>query len=262
LICGRGHLTAAHEWLASRLITFATGFSMSDLAAAVPFGRNFEEYCLMFMLTDEHKSSRILGVGDGPASFNAEASAQGWRVTSVDPLYEHSAEAIAGDSTKSLDQVVDRVFAGASSWTLSYHKSAESLRAKRFKSIEIFCDDYKHGLSTGRYVAGRLPRLPFLDDSYDVALCSNLLFLYSEMFDLSMHIHSVREMLRVAHTIQIFPLFALDRSISKHLGAVVEHFVAEGCSLSIQTVAYELQPGSNRKLTISRPNHPLSSFRK
>ena len=35
----------------------------------VPFGRSFDEYQKMFDLTEYDLSKRILGVGDGPASF-------------------------------------------------------------------------------------------------------------------------------------------------------------------------------------------------
>ena len=51
------------------------------------FGRSFDEYVKMFDLTGNDLQSNILGVEDGPASFNSELSAKGGRVTSVDPIY-------------------------------------------------------------------------------------------------------------------------------------------------------------------------------
>jgi hypothetical protein len=45
----------------------------------------------MFALTDLDGARSILGCADGPASFNAEAAARGWRLTSADPLYRCSA---------------------------------------------------------------------------------------------------------------------------------------------------------------------------
>jgi len=38
-----------------------------------PWGRSFEEYVRMFSLTPPDLKRKILGCGDGPASFNAEA---------------------------------------------------------------------------------------------------------------------------------------------------------------------------------------------
>lgn len=57
------------------------------LDKVVPFGRSLDEYRNMFALTDGDLDKDIIGVGDGPASFNAEMSALGRSVLSVDPLY-------------------------------------------------------------------------------------------------------------------------------------------------------------------------------
>lgn len=42
----------------------------------------------MFKLTDENLSKKIIGFGDGPASFNFEARESGYNVTSLDPIYQ------------------------------------------------------------------------------------------------------------------------------------------------------------------------------
>jgi hypothetical protein len=41
------------------------------LESVVPFSRSLNEYIQMFNLTTADLSQRILGIGDGPASFNA-----------------------------------------------------------------------------------------------------------------------------------------------------------------------------------------------
>lgn len=45
------------------------------------------EYSAMFKLSNVDLKRRILGCGDGPASFNAEMSSLGRTVVSTDPLY-------------------------------------------------------------------------------------------------------------------------------------------------------------------------------
>jgi hypothetical protein len=45
----------------------------------------------MFALTPQDLRGRILDCGAGPASFNAEATAAGHRISSCDPLYRFSA---------------------------------------------------------------------------------------------------------------------------------------------------------------------------
>jgi hypothetical protein len=63
---------------------------MFTLDQVVPWGRSYEEYTAMFLLTGTDLAGRILGCGDGPASFNAEASRRGSAVVSCDPLYAFS----------------------------------------------------------------------------------------------------------------------------------------------------------------------------
>ena len=48
----------------------------------------------MFALSEADLQLRVLGCADGPASFNAEATRQGTRAISCDPLYRLSAKEI------------------------------------------------------------------------------------------------------------------------------------------------------------------------
>ena len=58
-----------------------------QLSGVVPWGRNIDEYREMFLLTDNDMKKKIAGFGDGPASFNCQASESGTDVTSFDPVY-------------------------------------------------------------------------------------------------------------------------------------------------------------------------------
>ncbi|MCI5142695.1 MAG: SAM-dependent methyltransferase, partial [Candidatus Electrothrix sp. ATG1] len=40
-----------------------------QLKEIVPWGRSFQEYVAMFALSEDDLGKRILGCGDGPASF-------------------------------------------------------------------------------------------------------------------------------------------------------------------------------------------------
>ncbi len=57
---------------------------MFILSTVVPSGRSFDECQRMFALGADDLRLSILGCGDGPASFNAEATQQGRRVTACD----------------------------------------------------------------------------------------------------------------------------------------------------------------------------------
>jgi hypothetical protein len=50
---------------------------MFTLDLIVPWGRSFDEYRQMFALTEADLGGRLVGCGDGPASFNAEATRRG-----------------------------------------------------------------------------------------------------------------------------------------------------------------------------------------
>ena len=65
-----------------------------QLEEVVPWGRNFNEYKLMFQLDDRDLSKKIAGFGDGPASFQCEAVQRGCDVISFDPIYRFSKDAL------------------------------------------------------------------------------------------------------------------------------------------------------------------------
>jgi len=48
-----------------------------QLSEIIPLGRSYEEYVTMFAFSATDSRKRILGCGDGPASFNAELSNSG-----------------------------------------------------------------------------------------------------------------------------------------------------------------------------------------
>jgi hypothetical protein len=74
----------------------------------VPWGRSFQEYTRMFGLTIPELDLRILGCGDGPASFNAECNQRGGRVTSIDPLYRFERAAIERRIAETYDEVMEQ----------------------------------------------------------------------------------------------------------------------------------------------------------
>jgi SAM-dependent methyltransferase len=66
--------------------------------------------------------------------------------------------------------------------------------------------DLPAGLEEGRYREDALPTLPFEDGDFDLALCSHLLFLYSDTLSLEFHVASIRERCRVAGEARVFLL--------------------------------------------------------
>lgn len=223
-----------------------------QLDAVVPFGRSLDEYTHMFTLTSQDLSQRILGVGDGPASFNAEATQQGATVISIDPIYCFSGAEILQRFDAVVDNIIGQVKATANDYVWGYHKSSEDLRYHREQAIQTFLADYELGKKGDRYQAAELPTLPFADGAFDLALCSHLLFLYSQHLDYAFHRSSVLEMLRVSQGVRIFPLLTLMLERSPHLDPLMIELQQLGYQVEVVKVAYELQKGGNEMLVIHR----------
>jgi len=222
------------------------------LEKVVPFGRSLDEYRKIFSLADNDLNRRIIGIGDGPASFNAEMTALGKHVVSVDPVYAFSGDEIERQFNAVVDDIIAQVKATPDDWTWSYHKSADELRACRVRVLQTFIADYDQGRSEGRYVEGELPRLSFADDGFDLALCSHLLFLYSDHLSYEFHEASILEMLRLAPEARIFPLLTLARQRSPYIDPLIDQLKSRGYRASIERVDYEMQRGGNEMLQVMR----------
>lgn len=220
----------------------------------LPLGHSFDEYSRIFRLEESDRRKRILGVGDGPASFTAEASRRGWRVTSIDPIYRFSAGEIRRRYGGLIDTVVKTISDTPQDWAWSYHKNPGDLRAHMVGVTREFLRDLAAERRDGRYVAGALPALPFSEGAFDLALCAHLLFLYSDVFDLDFHRRSICEMLRVAGEVRLFPLLTLDLSRSPHLEPLISDLQDRGFLVTVRKVDYELHKGGNEVLVIRRGN--------
>ena len=218
----------------------------------VPWGRTMEEYCGMFDLGERELRGRILGCGDGPASFNAEMSALGYSVVSVDPLYAFSAEAIERRVEETYDIIMEQLARNRDYFVWTYVPSIPALGQRRMWAMRKFLDDYARGLNEGRYLDASLPDLPFEDDSFDLALSSHFLFLYSQEFDLAFHVRALEEMLRVAPEARAFPLLQVGGAPSQHVQGVIDAFTARDIQARIEEVPYEFQRGGSRMLRLRR----------
>src|SRR5688572_25224447 len=81
---------------------------MFTLQQVIPWGRSFDEYQRMFLLTEHDLQGRIIGCGDGPAAFNADSTRRGLGVTSCDPLYRFSGNDIRARIKATYDEVLEQ----------------------------------------------------------------------------------------------------------------------------------------------------------
>jgi hypothetical protein len=149
----------------------------------------------MFALSDGDLAQRILGCGDGPASFNAELTRRGGSVVSVDPLYAHDADDISRRIEETFDKVIQATRKNTNEFIWEHIGSVDELGKVRMNAMRDFLSDYPRGKIDGRYLPESAPSLSFPDDTF--ALSSHFLFLYSDHLDLEFHIDTITELCRI-----------------------------------------------------------------
>uniref|UniRef100_B8HPT1 SAM-dependent methyltransferase n=1 Tax=Cyanothece sp. (strain PCC 7425 / ATCC 29141) TaxID=395961 RepID=B8HPT1_CYAP4 len=222
-----------------------------QLENVVPWGRSLNDYQGMFNLTTTELGLNLLDCGGGPASFNAEMTAQGYRVTSCDPVYQFTAAQINNRIQATYQPIVDGVAAHPERFVWQHYQSPTQMAESRLAAMQQFLLDFPQGLQAGRYVVAELPHLPFAEAQFELALCSHLLFTYGNILSLEFHQQAVAELCRVARQVRIFPLVEqFSGQPSPHLPLVLQHLHQWGYETEIIAVAYEFQRGGNQMLQI------------
>ncbi len=207
----------------------------------------------MFALTARDLRGRTLDCGAGPASFNAEATEEGHRVVSCDPLYRLSAARIRGRVEETSVTLLANVRENTNRFVWDEIGSVENLWEIRQAAMDRFLDDFLRGLEQGRYREDALPHLGFADGEFDLALCSHLLFLYSDTLSAAFHLAAIREMCRVAGEARVFPLLGAYGEPSPHLEPVIRGLRKLGYGAEKRAVHYEFLRGANEMLAVTGP---------
>ena len=218
----------------------------------VPWGRSLKEYELMFRLTHTDFQGNILDCGGGPSSFSAELFERQVVVRSIDPLYQYSGTEIEHRFMGTLDDVIAQVDRTPENWVWSYHGSSTGLRDNRIQVMQRFLVDYNSQARSGRYLVAALPDLPFTCESFDLAVCSHLLFLYSDLLSFEFHLGSLLALLNVAREVRIFPILTLAAQRSPYVTPLIQALTEVGYRATEERVQYELQRGGDHMLRIVR----------
>ncbi len=226
----------------------ADEFKLEDV---LPWGRNRAEYEAFFDLRETGPASKLLDCAGGPSSFNAEMTAAGYRVVSADPLYQFSAKDIEGRVEQTRTKMLAGLRAAKDRFVFTWHQSIERHDEVRMTAMRGFLGDFERGKSESRYEAAALPDLPFANDTFDIALCSHFLFLYSDHLNADQHTAYIAEMMRVGAEARIFPLLDLDGEPSRHVDPVRLALEKRGFETAIQRVDYEFQKGGHSMLRVT-----------
>lgn len=214
------------------------------------WGRTLDEYSRMFGLDNELPFGKILSIADGPSTFNLEKRLLGINVVSVDPIYNMSVSEII-KSFKESYVYHEELFA---EYPLIFNfKNGEEVKhllAKRLNTFNLFIEDYDKNRKYYQY--GKLPDLHFEDNSFDLCLCSNFLFIFEHVFDIAFHIESIKEMLRVSKEIRIFPLYDNLGGESKSFEYVKQYLTTNNYEWTIDENNYHIYKNGNRFLKIKQ----------
>jgi len=202
----------------------------------------------MFDLTDSELRLRILGCGDGPASFNVECNEHGGQVISIDPLYHFNLDTIEKRIAETYEEVMKQTRANQDKYIWKTIPSPDALGRIRREAMQRFLNSYEDGKAQGRYIPGELPYLPLADQTFDLALSAHFLFLYTDNLTFAFHVAAIREMLRVAREVRIFPLLDVNAQESRYLDGVLDIF--QEFQPEIHKVNYEFQRGGNKMLKL------------
>ncbi|OMF21674.1 methylase [Paenibacillus sp. FSL H8-0548] len=217
--------------------------------------RSYEEYVRMFdLLPEDMENGRLLDVAAGGSSFTAEANARGYSAYAVDPRYGAGIKEWIQEATEEIETSTAKLAKLQENFDWSYYESLEKHRAGRVASIERFAAHVLDAEHQERYIDGKLPELPFADDSFSLVLCSHFMFLYADQFGPEFHTKAVLELMRVCKPggqIRIYPLVSLNWERYAELGKLLEIIEFNGGKAQLLTSHLPFIPSSTEYLKIN-----------
>lgn len=229
------------------------------------FGRTLKEYEQMFNLDlSEWQGKSILDCPSGPASFIAEATAQGLQAIGCDPLYGGKAEVLIEQGRKDIEQGRQRASQVNQLFDFSLWGGQDNFYAEKLTALQRFATDYQTGFTEKRYITAALPHLPFPDQSFDLVLSANLLFIYSDVteggmlpnspLDYPFHCQAVLELFRVCREeVRIYPVKTPNHTQPHHyLNLLLTDLNQMHIPATLELVRYEDNAEANQMLKLRR----------
>lgn len=222
-----------------------------QLDTVVPWGRNLQEYKRMFQLSAYDMTKKIAGFGDGPASFNCEATRLGYSVTSFDPVYHFSKAHLQKRIEEVRIMVMQQMRENQDNYVWTQIHNLEELEATRMSAMQMFLEDFEQGKQEQRYICHALPeKLDLQENTFDIGLSSHFLLMYTAL-GYEFHIRAITEMLRVCREVRIFPVVDLNASRSGVIADVVAYF-QKNYQVEFVETQYVFQKGENLLLVIRK----------
>lgn len=210
---------------------------------------NMDDYQKMFALQEGELEKKIINYFSGVNAFSAEMAKKGKEVIACDPLYAKSLPEIITLVDKTNEAWLDEVKKHPKNYAMSALQAEQWLENRR-KNAGEFYEDFEEGKKAGRYVAQRLPELPFENNQFDLALVSHYLFTYSDRLSVEFQVRSIQELMRIANEVRIFPLTKDSGDLSGSVGEVAAKLQKLGLGVELKVVPFELQKQGNAMMRV------------
>lgn len=218
----------------------------------VLWGHRLNDYKEMFNLSDDTLSEKqIVEYGAGVTGFNAEMNAKGFKVVSIDPMYDLTLKDIKTIVDEIFDTTVAKVKKNKDKYNWKNHEELTTLIDERRAGIELFYNDFELGREQGRYLGSMDAKLLKLEEcNFDLALITHHLFVNFDDKGVGEHVELIEKMIELAGDVQIFPLLDKYGQISKLLGPVMLQLQQNNLGLEVCQVGSQLQKSGNAMLRV------------
>lgn len=222
-----------------------------QLDRVVLLGRTFDEYRRYFLIDPpQWVGKRVLDVAGGVSSFCAEANDEGIRAISCDPIYDWEPSRIRAQAEPDLDHVY-KIVEGLPTYRWDFYRDRDHMRELRARALHKFLPDYSAHRSP-RYVAGRLPHLPFADGAFDLTLVSYFLFAYEDNFSYEFHRDAMLELKRVTRgEVRIYPTVTFEAERSSYIPKLLKDAALAGLRFDQVKTDFEFLLNSNSFLRVT-----------
>ena len=213
--------------------------------------RAYDEYVAFFDLQpDALAGRRVLDCSAGASSFVSRLSRQGVDAVAADPAYDLPRDRLADIAAAGLrdGNAIAAQFPDRFTWR--WYGSAEAREKMRSRALaEFLLDLAEH---PERYVPASLPTLPFTDAAFDLGVCSHLLFTWADQLGYDWHLASLRELMRVAAEVRVFPTVLQGAGDPVPFwDELMAQLRADGASVEVRRVDYEFQVRARELLVLT-----------
>lgn len=223
---------------------------MNKFNVVLVTSRSYDEYVAMFDLTPQDLAGSILDCSAGVAGFAAAAGARGTAVVAVDPAYGLAREDLARLGREDLERGTAITGDHPDRFTFAWYGAPERRVHMRNRALAQFLLDVV--THPTRYVAGQLPQLPFRDRSFDLAVCSHLLFTWADQLGLEWHVAALAELSRVAREVRVFPTVVQGAGEPVPFwDDLMSELSRSGLRIERRRVPYEFQVGADTMLVLT-----------